>query len=208
MLAKRFSITDSQRNVILANGHPAWRNHVAWALASLVVSGEIERSGQQRASDGGTTGIYRIGPASEPRTPMSLGMTTVPRRPGEETDSQVLTFDRPHAPFEPVHIIQRSSWKVCAQCVHLSATFLREKFRPVSALTISGFMHLDLTEEQTEALIRELSAVIDRDKFPLSPHVQVLRSILHQLRPEPVREQLPPRKSYELPSRGRYERRR
>jgi Mrr N-terminal domain len=61
LLAKRFGITDSQRNVILANGHPAWRNHVAWALASLVMSGEIERSGQQRAPDGGTTGIYRIG---------------------------------------------------------------------------------------------------------------------------------------------------
>jgi Mrr N-terminal domain len=62
MLAKRFGITDSQRNVILANGHPAWRNHVAWALASLVMSGEIERSSQQRVPDGGTTGIYRIGP--------------------------------------------------------------------------------------------------------------------------------------------------
>jgi Mrr N-terminal domain len=61
MLAKKFRITDEQRRVILANGHPAWRNHVAWTLASLVMSDEIERFGQQRAPDGGTTGIYRIG---------------------------------------------------------------------------------------------------------------------------------------------------
>ena len=59
--AKRFGITDAQRTVILTNGHPAWRNHVAWALASFVISGEIERFGQQRAPDGGTRGIYRLG---------------------------------------------------------------------------------------------------------------------------------------------------
>jgi restriction endonuclease Mrr len=60
MLAKRFGITDLQRKVMLANGHPAWRNHVAWALASLVMSGEIERFGQERAADRGTTGLYRL----------------------------------------------------------------------------------------------------------------------------------------------------
>ncbi len=65
-------------------------------------------------------------------------------------------------------------------------------------------MHLELTE----ALIREVSAAIGNDRYPLSPRVQLLRSILHQLRPEPVREPLPPRKSYEPPSRGKYGRRR
>jgi len=62
MLAQQFGVTELQRKTILANGHPAWRNHVAWALAGLVMSGKIERFGQQRAPDGGTTGLYRIGP--------------------------------------------------------------------------------------------------------------------------------------------------
>jgi hypothetical protein len=30
-------------------------------------------------------------------------------------------------------------------------------------------MHLELTDEQTEALIRELSQIIDGDRYPLSP---------------------------------------
>jgi hypothetical protein len=30
-------------------------------------------------------------------------------------------------------------------------------------------MHLDLTDEQTEALMRELSQIIDGDRYPLSP---------------------------------------
>jgi hypothetical protein len=30
-------------------------------------------------------------------------------------------------------------------------------------------MHLELTDEQTEALIRELSQLIDGDRYPLSP---------------------------------------
>ena len=72
MLAKRFGITDTQRKVILTNGHPAWRNHVAWALASLVMSGEIERFGQQRAPDGGTTGIYRLGSVTANSEPKPL----------------------------------------------------------------------------------------------------------------------------------------
>jgi hypothetical protein len=69
-------------------------------------------------------------------------------------------------------------------------------------------MHLELTDAQTEALMRELSKIIDGDRYPLSPRIRVLKEILGMLRPEPVREPLPPRRHYELPSKGRYSRRR
>ena len=69
-------------------------------------------------------------------------------------------------------------------------------------------MNLDLTDEQTEALIRELSQIVQDDRYPLSPRIGVLKEILGQLRPEPAREPLPPRRHYEPPSKGRYGRRR
>jgi hypothetical protein len=65
-------------------------------------------------------------------------------------------------------------------------------------------MHLDLTDEETEALIHELSGTINYARYPLSPRIQTLRAILIKLRPEPAREPLPPLKHYEPPSRGRY----
>jgi hypothetical protein len=69
-------------------------------------------------------------------------------------------------------------------------------------------MNLELTDEQTEALIRELSQIIENDRYPLSPRIRVLKDNLGQLRPEPARQApLPPRRNYELPSRGRYRRR-
>jgi hypothetical protein len=69
-------------------------------------------------------------------------------------------------------------------------------------------MHLELTDEQTEALIRELRNIIQNDRYPLSPRIVALKEILGQLRPEPEREPPPPRRHYEPPSRGRYGRRR
>ena len=70
-------------------------------------------------------------------------------------------------------------------------------------------MHLDLTDEQTEALMRELSKIIDGDRYPLSPRIRVLKEILGMLRPEPARPApLSPRRHYEPPSKGRYARRR
>jgi hypothetical protein len=69
-------------------------------------------------------------------------------------------------------------------------------------------MNLELTDEQTEALIRELSQLIDGDRYPLSPRIVALKEILGMLRPEPERAPLPPRRHYELPSKGRYGRRR
>jgi hypothetical protein len=68
-------------------------------------------------------------------------------------------------------------------------------------------MHLELTDEQTEALIRELSQTIDGDRYPLSPRIVALKEILAKLRPEPARYRCP-RRHYEPPSKGRYGRRR
>jgi hypothetical protein len=69
-------------------------------------------------------------------------------------------------------------------------------------------MILELTDEQTEALIWELSQIVQNDRYPLSPRIVALKEILGQLRPEPEREPLAPRRHYEPPSKGRYARRR
>jgi hypothetical protein len=55
-------------------------------------------------------------------------------------------------------------------------------------------MNLDLTDDEAEALIQELSGTINDARYPLSPRIQTLRAILAKLRPEPVREPLPPPK--------------
>jgi hypothetical protein len=65
-----------------------------------------------------------------------------------------------------------------------------------------------LTNEQTEALLRELSQIIENDRYPLSPRIRTLKEIREKLRPDPVREPLPPALHYEPPSKGRYDRRR
>jgi hypothetical protein len=60
-------------------------------------------------------------------------------------------------------------------------------------------MTLDLTDEETAALTRLLSGTIDSDRFPLSPRIQMLKGILGKIRPEPVREPVPPLRHYEPP---------
>jgi hypothetical protein len=68
--------------------------------------------------------------------------------------------------------------------------------------------NLELSDEQTEALIRELSQIIEYDRYPLSPRIRTLREILGKLRPEPTRPAAsPPQRHYEPPSKGRYRRR-
>jgi hypothetical protein len=44
-----------------------------------------------------------------------------------------------------------------------------------------------------------LRRTIDDDRFPLSPRIQTLKAILGKIRPEPVREPLPPPKVYAPP---------
>jgi hypothetical protein len=67
--------------------------------------------------------------------------------------------------------------------------------------------HLELNDIQTEVLIRELSSIVQNDRYPLSPRIVALKEILGKLPPEPEREPLPPRRHYEPPSKGRYSRR-
>ena len=51
-------------------------------------------------------------------------------------------------------------------------------------------MHLDLTDEETAALTKELHDIVENDRYPFSPRIRTLRAILAKLRREPVREPL------------------
>jgi hypothetical protein len=53
-------------------------------------------------------------------------------------------------------------------------------------------MTVDLSDPETDALATLLRRTIDNDRFPLSPRIQTLKAILGKIRPEPVREPLPP----------------
>lgn len=43
-------------------------------------------------------------------------------------------------------------------------------------------MELNLTDEQTAALLRELDHIIENHRFPLSPCIQTLKGILAKIR--------------------------
>jgi hypothetical protein len=60
-------------------------------------------------------------------------------------------------------------------------------------------MHLDLSDEETATLTQELHDTVENDRYPFSPRIRTLRGILAKLRPEPVREPLPPPKVYAPP---------
>jgi hypothetical protein len=70
-----------------------------------------------------------------------------------------------------------------------------------------GRMNLELSDEQAAALEKELTAIIEGDRYFLSPRIQKLRGIRNMIRPEPVREPLPEPKRYAPPPAGRYRRR-
>jgi hypothetical protein len=53
-------------------------------------------------------------------------------------------------------------------------------------------MTFDLTEEESEALLRELNNLIDGDRYQFSARVRILKAIRAKIRPEPLREPLPP----------------
>jgi hypothetical protein len=55
-------------------------------------------------------------------------------------------------------------------------------------------MNIDLSDDEATALVKELDAIIRNDRYPLSPRIEMLKAILVKLRPEPVREPLPPPK--------------
>ena len=60
-------------------------------------------------------------------------------------------------------------------------------------------MTLDLTAEETAALLRELEDIIDGDRYPFSPRIRTLTAIRDKLRPPPVRAPLPPLRHYAPP---------
>jgi hypothetical protein len=53
-------------------------------------------------------------------------------------------------------------------------------------------MNLELSDEETAALLVELDRIIDGDRYPLSPRIQMLKAIRAKIRPELVREPRPP----------------
>ena len=67
--------------------------------------------------------------------------------------------------------------------------------------------HLDLSDEETAVLIRELHDIVESDRYAFSPRIRTLRAILGKLRPEPAHDPAPPLKRYEPPPKGRYRRR-
>ena len=60
-------------------------------------------------------------------------------------------------------------------------------------------MDLDLSDAETAALTKELDDIIRNDRYPFSERIRTLKAILAKLRPEPVREPLPPPKVYAPP---------
>jgi hypothetical protein len=70
-------------------------------------------------------------------------------------------------------------------------------------------MNLELTDDETAALLRELDGLINGDRYFLSPRIKTLRAIRAKIRPEPVRQPLPPPpKRYEPPRTTAAQRRR
>ena len=53
-------------------------------------------------------------------------------------------------------------------------------------------MHLDLTDEEREALIRHLRDAIDGDRYFMSPRVKLLQAILDKLVPPAPKPAPPP----------------
>jgi hypothetical protein len=69
-------------------------------------------------------------------------------------------------------------------------------------------MNLELSDEQTEALLKELDNIIDGDRYFLSPRIRILKAIRAKIRPEPVREPLPPPPKQYAPPRATSKQRR
>jgi len=68
--------------------------------------------------------------------------------------------------------------------------------------------HLDLSDDEAASLIKELHDIIERDRYPFSERILTLKAILAKLKPEPVREALPPPKVYAPPKATAARRRR
>jgi hypothetical protein len=69
-------------------------------------------------------------------------------------------------------------------------------------------MNLELTDEETEALLAELDGIIDYNRYPFSPRIRMLEEIRAKIKPYPVRPPLPPVKRYDPPKASAAQRRR
>jgi hypothetical protein len=69
-------------------------------------------------------------------------------------------------------------------------------------------MNLDLTDVEAAALLQELDALIDGDRYLMPPRIKTLKAIRAKIRPEPVREPLPPPPKQYAPPRGTAKQRR
>jgi hypothetical protein len=69
-------------------------------------------------------------------------------------------------------------------------------------------MNLDLTDEETSALLRELEGIIDGDRYFMSQRIKILKAIRGKIRPEAVREPLPPPPKQHAPPRATAKQRR
>ena len=63
-------------------------------------------------------------------------------------------------------------------------------------------MQLDLSDEETAALLAELDRIIRDDRYPLSSRIRTLKAIRAKIKPEPVRERLPPPPKQYAPPRA------
>jgi hypothetical protein len=63
-------------------------------------------------------------------------------------------------------------------------------------------MTFDLTDEETEALLRELDNLIENDRYQFSARIRTLKTIRAKIRPEPEREPLPPPPKQYAPPRA------
>ena len=68
-------------------------------------------------------------------------------------------------------------------------------------------MTLDLSDEETAALLGELDRIVDGDRYPFSPRIRTLKGIRAKIEPYPTREPLRAPKRYE-PPRAKASRRR
>jgi hypothetical protein len=64
------------------------------------------------------------------------------------------------------------------------------------------------SDEEAAALIKELTDITGNDRYPFSVRIQTLRAILAKLKPEPIREPLPPPEVYAPPRATAIKRRR
>ena len=69
-------------------------------------------------------------------------------------------------------------------------------------------MDLELNDVQTEVLTRELHSIIQNDRYPLSPRIVALKGDPWAVTAGAHTRAAAPRRHYELPSKGRYARRR